>query len=81
MFTERQLPSKSFLPKPHSLICGDFNSHHGLWYGNKVTEYCKRMQALRNLLLNDVLVGERVILETLRVRSRDLGTGDPLESS
>jgi hypothetical protein len=39
------------------------------------------MQALRNLLLNDVLVGERVSLETPRVRGRHLGTGDPLESS
>jgi hypothetical protein len=33
----------SFLPKPHSLICGDFNSHHGLWYGNKATEYSKKL--------------------------------------
>jgi hypothetical protein len=33
----------SFTPRAHSLICGDFNAHHGLWYGDKAVEFSKQI--------------------------------------
>jgi hypothetical protein len=33
----------SFTPNPHSLICGDFNAHHGLWYGDRAVEFRKKI--------------------------------------
>jgi hypothetical protein len=33
----------SFNPSPHSLICGDFNAHHGLWYGDRAVNFRKKI--------------------------------------
>lgn len=48
----------TFQPATNSITCGDFNSHHRMWYGHRATQYQKQLSGDSGLA--DTLV-ERMV--------------------
>jgi hypothetical protein len=50
----------SFVPRPHSLICGDFNAHHSLWYGDRAPEYSNTISRTDNNHNAEIIVDHAI---------------------
>ena len=56
-----------FRPDKNAIVCGDFNSHHKLWYGRHASEHHKHLSGdsrLPDKLVEDILARSLKLLNT-----------------